>query len=239
MAISYKQIQTALIKQGYSVGASGADGIWGRDSIGACKRFQQAKGLDVDGIPGRDTLTALGLMKGTAAAKPAASPGAKRAIPLPWYDEAERWLGKHEVRDFDDLSDFLDESGIGDIRKEAWCGAFMDATISRTLPEEPLPNNPLGARNWGLVGKKCEPQIGAILVFWREKRSGWKGHVGYYAGEDKTHFHVLGGNQSNAVSIAKVGKDRLLDARWPSTAPFLETESGRPAATVMGEGSEA
>jgi hypothetical protein len=54
------------------------------------------------------------------------------------------------------------------------------------------------------------------LVFWRGSRKGWKGHVGFYHGEDSTHFHVLGGNQSNAVTVSRIAKSRLLSARWPT-----------------------
>ena len=32
---------------------------------------------------------------------------------------------------------------------------------------------------------------------------------------------MLGGNQSDAVNTARVGKDRLLAARWPHTAASL------------------
>ncbi len=64
--------------------------------------------------------------------------------------------------------------------------------------------------------------LGDILVFWREKKTGWKGHVGMYVGEDKTHYHVLGGNQSDSVSIARIEKGRLLGARrckWKVNQP--------------------
>ena len=37
--------------------------------------------------------------------------------------------------------------------------------------------------------------------------------------EDDTHFFVLGGNQSDAVTIARIAKSRLLGARWPATYP--------------------
>ncbi len=30
---------------------------------------------------------------------------------------------------------------------------------------------------------------------------------------------ILGGNQSNAVTVMRVARNRILDARWPSTAP--------------------
>jgi hypothetical protein len=62
---------------------------------------------------------------------------------------------------------------------------------------------------------------GAVLVFWRGSKSGTLGHVGFYQGEDDEAYHVLGGNQSNKVNTARVGKDRLLDARWPHSAASL------------------
>jgi hypothetical protein len=38
-------------------------------------------------------------------------------------------------------------------------------------------------------------------------------------GQDDTHFYVLGGNQSDAVTIARIAKSRILGARWPATMP--------------------
>ena len=55
------------------------------------------------------------------------------------------------------------------------------------------------------VGKTIiKPEIGHIVVFWREEEKGWKGHVGLFAGytEDKTSIFVLGGNQNNMINIA-------------------------------------
>ena len=87
------------------------------------------------------------------------------------------------------------------------------------LPEEPLlgalGTNPYWARNWLLFGQTVQPIIGAVLIF--ERGSG--GHVGFAVGEDDTHFYVLGGNQSDAVTIARIAKSRLLGARWPATYP--------------------
>ena len=34
-------------------------------------------------------------------------------------------------------------------------------------------------------------------------------------------YHVLGGNQSDSVSTCRIGKERLLEARWPHTAASL------------------
>lgn len=235
MSVAYKDIQTALIKAGYSCGAAGADGIWGRDSIIACKRFQTAKSLPPDGIPAGDTLTAL--FPGKPQVKP-------EDIPLPWYEEAKAHLGLHEVsgrKTNAEIAKWLKQlKAPWDDDETPWCGSFVGHCIASTLPEEPLPSNPFGARQWARFGKRCPPQVGAVMVFWRTDRTrSSNGHVGFYAGEDNTNFHILGGNQSDSVSVAKVPKDRFLDARWPATAPFLETASGAAAAGVGAEGREA
>ncbi|AOF88947.1 putative peptidoglycan-binding domain 1 protein [Sinorhizobium sp. RAC02] len=90
--------------------------------------------------------------------------------------------------------------------------------IATALPNEAMPANSLGSRNWLKFGHSIEaPQIGAVAAFWRGAKSGWPGHVGTVVGHDKTHLHILGGNQSNRVSISRVSKDRLLGYRWPRT----------------------
>lgn len=60
---------------------------------------------------------------------------------------------------------------------------------------------------WGT--KAQTPMLGDVLVF---KRDGG-GHVGLYVGEDAACYHVLGGNQGNAVSIRRIAKNRLIEAR--------------------------
>ena len=103
------------------------------------------------------------------------------------------------------------------------CGLFAAYAISYALPKETIPRNYLGARNWLAFGRETDPRKGAVLVFWRGSRSGWQGHVGFYHAEDATAYHVLGGNQSNAVTITRISKTRLLGARWPRTADGIST----------------
>ena len=72
---------------------------------------------------------------------------------------------------------------------------------------------------------------GDILVF---KRPGGGGHVGFYVGEDDKCYHVLGGNQSNEVSVARLEKSRCLGIRrcdWKVAQPktvkkYFVTPSG-------------
>ena len=54
-----KQLQKALQSAGYNVGSSGVDGVYGKNTAAAVKKYQQDNGLAVDGIAGKNTLTAL------------------------------------------------------------------------------------------------------------------------------------------------------------------------------------
>ena len=54
-----KFAQSRLIMNGRSVGNCGADGKYGIDTENAVRKFQQTKGLVVDGIAGINTIKAL------------------------------------------------------------------------------------------------------------------------------------------------------------------------------------
>ncbi len=54
-----REMQEKLISLGYDLGKCGADGIFGRKTLAAVKKFQKAKGLKVDGIVGPLTYGAL------------------------------------------------------------------------------------------------------------------------------------------------------------------------------------
>lgn len=92
-----------------------------------------------------------------------------------------------------------------------WCGLF--AAIVAHRAGKRVPEKPLWARNWTKFGSPVvKAALGDVLVF---ERPGGGGHVGFYVGEDKTAFHVLGGNQSNAVTIARIRKERCIAVRRP------------------------
>ena len=222
-------IQKALKKQGYKPGA--LNGAWGRRSINALKAFQQAHGLKVDGVLDAETVGALDAGGATSSARTLEATSSTlppaSTLPLVWYEEARRQLGTREKPGPASNPKIIQWAGQLGIRYKGddipWCGLFAAHCVGSTLPEEPLPTNPLGARNWAKFGSKCKPMLGSILVFWRGSKNGSLGHVGFYHGEDDQAFHVLGGNQSDQVSVARVAKNRLLDARQPATAPPLAT----------------
>ncbi|WP_019956778.1 TIGR02594 family protein [Yoonia vestfoldensis] len=185
-------IQNGLERLGHSPGA--IDGLWGLRTARAMKALLAANGR-------------------AAALAPLGG--------LPWITEAKSAMGRHEARDRSWLIDWLKRDGrsLGDPSKNPWCGDFVETCIRVALPDEPLLGalgvNPYWARNWLLFGQEVKPTPGAVLIFSR----GSGGHVGFAMGQDDTHFYVLGGNQSDAVTIARIAKSRLLGARWPATVP--------------------
>lgn len=184
-------IQTGLRDAGYAPGP--IDGLFGPKTRAAAEAWIAAGG------------------------KPAVNPAVGE---LPWIAEAKRLLGRHEVRDNGWLRTWLKSDGrtLGDPAKLPWCGDFVETCIRLALPGEPLPGdlgqNPYWARNWLKLGV-ARLTYGAVLVF--ERGSG--GHVGFAVGQDRTCYHVLGGNQGNGVTVARIDKDRLLGARWPASWP--------------------
>jgi uncharacterized protein (TIGR02594 family) len=209
-------IQHELARKGFDPGL--IDGVWGRRTEQAVRAFQADHDLLADGIVGPKTWTALfGEKK---------SPQGLDSPAMPWFEEAQRLVGVKELAGHRNNNVILDwATGTGIPYKSddiPWCGLFVAHCVGSTLSSEPLPTNPLGARNWRKFGAPCAPCLGAVLVFWRVSPNGFKGHVGFYAGQEGNGiFHVLGGNQADSVSVARIAKDRLLEARWPSTAPLL------------------
>lgn len=93
----------------------------------------------------------------------------------------------------------------------AWCSAFVNYCCKKT--GYPM-SGELNARSWLEVGKEAStPKLGDIVVFWRTNRDSWKGHVGFYIGENDYYIFVLGGNQDNMVCVAEYPKYRLLQYR--------------------------
>lgn len=221
-----QQVQKTLAAQGFNPGP--LDGKGGPQSAGALEAYLRRIGLPVRVVA---SLTAFTLT-------PAPAPRVLQPAPadLPWMVEARKVLRRHETRDKTFLQKWLRLDGrtLGDPSKLPWCGDFVETSIKLGLPAEPfapvLDANPYWAKNWALFGKPVQPIYGAVLVF---SRTGGGGHVGFAVGYDTSNFFVLGGNQSNAVTIARVAKSRLIACRYPLTYPVTT----RPLPAMVGNGT--
>lgn len=206
-----RQVQTALIRHGFDVGPTGADGIFGDKTNAAIMAFKRSIGYAPRPFIG--PLTWDQLM--------ADAPDTELTREeLPWIKEAMRIVGKHEVEDNAAIRSWLrlDGATLGDPAKLPWCGDFIETAIRLALPTEPfrspLRENPYWALNWRHLGRAIyKPTYGAIAAISRDGG----GHVGIVMGEDATRLYLLGGNQSNRVSVAPFEKTRFVPEafRWP------------------------
>lgn len=110
----------------------------------------------------------------------------------------------------------------------AWCGLFIAYLCH--LADRAVPINPLWALNWrfwGIPVDKGDERIGDVMVWERRNAKGKLigGHIGLPIAQDKTHWHVLGGNQSDQIMIVRIPKDRKYWCRRPVYAIGMPAES--------------
>lgn len=102
-----------------------------------------------------------------------------------------------------------------------WCSAFVNFVCF--LLETPRSRS-LAARSWLTVGASVpltDARVGSDVVVLKRGAGAQPGpevlaaagHVGFYAGQDAAHVLVLGGNQSDKVSIAPFKKSQILGIR--------------------------
>lgn len=107
-------------------------------------------------------------------------------------------------------------AGAGDNETDPWCGSFVH--FCHWVLGYKCPANPAGAQQWLKVGKEIEltnVQRGDVVIFWRESKDSWKGHVGFFHGWADNEIILLGGNQSDQVSMAKMPQSRVKGVRRP------------------------
>jgi len=144
---------------------------------------------------------------------------------LPWVAEARKYIGLREdpskashnqklLAMLDRMGEFSNESRAWWHDDETpWCGLFVGyclGVVGRYVVREWY-----RARAWEApqLTKLDRPAYGALVTF---TRSGG-GHVGFIVGKDaRGNLMVLGGNQSNAVSIAPFAVSRVTGYFWPS-----------------------
>lgn len=148
---------------------------------------------------------------------------------LPWVAEARKHIGLKEdtskirhnptiLRWLDQMGKFSNESRAWWKEDETpWCGLFVGVCLG--LSQRFVVKEWYRARAWESqqLTKLSRPAYGAIVTFTRDGG----GHVGFIVGKDKRgNLMVLGGNQSNAVSIAPFAVSRITGYYWPSYWSF-------------------
>lgn len=138
-----------------------------------------------------------------------------------WLAYAREFEGLREIvgsRHEAKIVKFFAEAGHPEVRDDetAWCAAFANAMLARAGVKG---TGSLMARSflrWGETIPFNQARPGDIVVFPRGD-SKTQGHVAFFLREvGDAWIEVIGGNQSNAVTIARYPKRSLLGVRRPS-----------------------
>lgn len=130
--------------------------------------------------------------------------------------KAVPYIGKNEQNDRQELIDFLNVDPVN----TEWCAAFVNSVLEESnIRSNKDHKYSLMARSfleWGLPVEPEDIQPGDIVIFPRGADQ-WKGHVGFYVKtvqfNDTVYYSILGGNQSNRVSIELYKQSNALGIR--------------------------
>lgn len=215
----WRAVQARLKRHGFDPGP--IDGVRGPRTDAALVRFKGARGLRERPYLGEITIEAL-------LAAPAPSPDGPEASPPRWLAVARGYLGLSEIpgtHHRPEIVGWWRDIGAGWFGDDEtpWCGAFVGGVLAEAGIAIPSAAEAPRARAWRGWGRRLDgPAVGAVAVLWRGARTGTAGHVGFVAGRDRAgRLLLLGGNQSDAVTIAPFDPDRVLEGgfRWPAGEP--------------------
>jgi uncharacterized protein (TIGR02594 family) len=155
-----------------------------------------------------------------------------------WLTEARKHLGLHEQKGAQHAAEILQmwrdikRGGIKD-DETPWCAAFVGACLERAGIDSTRFESAKSYLDWGV--KLDRPTVGCIAVISRPGGD----HVFFVLARDAGGDIVgLGGNQSDAVSIATFDRTRVRGYRWPVGQPLPETHA-LPAMTAAVSTREA
>lgn len=122
------------------------------------------------------------------------------------FDVASRFIGLHEVpgpkhHPFIQWCLSLCDLDLDSADEVAWCSGF--AQVPSFVLDMPRSKS-AAARSWLKVGTPVhldDARRGNDVVVLKRGSQPWQGHVGFYAGRSADRVLVLGGNQSDSVSI--------------------------------------
>ena len=136
-----------------------------------------------------------------------------------WLSFAKREIGvaefKGKGRSNPRIEEYHQSTNVGKSDDSvAWCSSFANFCIESAGL---VGTGSALARSWLKWGKKIRsPKLGCIVVLKSGSKS-WMGHVGFYvgAGTSDGTIKVLGGNQSDRVSVVEYSVNKVLGYRIP------------------------
>lgn len=152
-----------------------------------------------------------------------------------WLTNARELVGLTEIvgsRNEPKIVEFFKEAGHPEVKDDdtAWCAAFIGAMLCRAGWAS---SGALNARSYEHYGTKLDKPVPGCITVFQRGNSGWEGHVAFFLRDLGDRIEVLGGNQSNSVSIAREPKSALLAYRWPSVRSIKGTLPAPPGAAPV------
>lgn len=136
-----------------------------------------------------------------------------------WILEAEKHIGTKEIpgpKHHSKILGWWKAIRRGGIKTDEvpWCAAFVGGCLEAIGIKSSRYESAKSYMDWGVPLSR--PVYGCIAVFSRQGG----GHVGFVVGSDgEGRLFILGGNQSDAVSIAPIDGKRATGFRWPAGLP--------------------
>lgn len=155
-----------------------------------------------------------------------------------WYALAEAELGQAEIPGKDHnprILEYLDVAGFPEVKndEDAWCAVFANwALITAGQPG----TQSRMARSFLGYGKTlAKPTKGCIAVLKRGSNPSL-GHVGFFSHAKDKRVFLLGGNQSNKVSIASFPESDVIAYRLPHDTAKVDRKVVVGGGTAAGTG---
>ncbi len=143
--------------------------------------------------------------------------------------------GMNEGRDQAAISDYLKTGGQNlDPSTTAWCAAAVNAALTKSGVQGTGSNMARSFMDWGQPVD--QPMPGDVAVFSRGDPNGPFGHVGLFQGIGPDgQIQVLGGNQGDSVSMARMDPTSLLGYRRAAGAAPAAPAAQPPAPGGLGD----
>lgn len=142
----------------------------------------------------------------------------------PWMVIAKKEMGTHETAGRAANPRIIEYHAATSLRAQsdevAWCSSFVNWCMKKAGIKG---TNSAGAASWVKWGAATSPKYGAVVVIYNARMASSSlsttgNHVAFLVEETKTHWVLLGGNQSDSVKVSNFAKAKwqVKACRWPS-----------------------
>jgi len=154
------------------------------------------------------------------------------------YAEAQKSLGLKEwpgAKHNPKVLALYNDAGHSEIRNDEvpWCAAFVGAVLARLGLHNTGSLLAKSYLKWGDKVALKDAKPGDVVIFNRGSQS-WQGHVAFFHAHAGKYVEVLGGNQGNAVSIARYPVSNIAGIRRVSKPKASMAQSTTVQASLVG-----